>query len=783
MTPRPKKTPTGKTPAAARSPAPGSAGRPAGLSDRWLVFGICLFLAAIVWLVFGQTVHFAFVGYDDNTYVYENPAITRGLSLNGVEWAFTHVVVSNWHPLTMLSHMLDCQLYGLNAGGHHLTNVLLHTASVILLFLVLRRMTGKLWRSAMVAAVFGIHPLRAESVAWVAERKDVLSGLFFMFTLWAYVRYTRRPFSLGRYLWVAILFALGLLCKPMLVTLPFVLLLLDYWPLGRFQLTNLRATLRALWPLFREKIPFFVLAAVLSVVGFLAQSDARIALEHLSTARRSANMIVSYGSYMWEMVWPRNLGAHYPFVPAVPIWQIVSVGALLLTFTVLAIQVARRNAYILVGWLWYLGMLVPVIGLVQVGSQSHADRYTYLPQIGLYLLLTWAAADVCARWRYRHVMLGGASTMILIALIFCARAQASYWQNSESLWTHTLASSSNNLFAYDNLGRALYDLGRKEEAMVHFRQALQIDPRYAPAQDDLGLALFQMGQKDEAIIQLRQASQINPQDAKIHDHLGNALLSLGRMDEAIIQFRQALHTNPKDADAENDLGFALFQIGQKDEAITHLRQALQIDPNDGKRENNLGFALFQIGQKDEAITHLRQALQINPHDAKRENNLGFALSQMGQQDEAIIHFQRVLQISPDDANARGILGRALLQAGREGEAIVQFQKALQINPRQPEIQNTLAWMLATAPLATLRDGRRAVELAEQANQTASGENPLFLRTLAAAYAEAGRFDDAVRIAQRAGELAQTAGQSGLVEQLNSELKFYLVKLPFHRDGK
>jgi protein O-mannosyl-transferase len=749
MIPRSKKTPVDESPPEAGSLVPGSTDHLPGLGDRWRDFGICLFLAAIVWLVFGQTVHFAFVGYDDSVYVFENPAVTGGLSLNGVKWAFTHVVASNWHPLTMLSHMLDCQLYGLNAGRHHLTNVLLHTASVILLFLVLRQMTGKVWRSAMVAAVFAIHPLRAESVAWVAERKDVLSGLFFMLTLWAYVRYASRPFSLGRYFGVAILFALGLLCKPMLVTLPFVLLLLDYWPLGRFQLTSFRATLRAVGPLFREKIPFFVLAAILSVVGFIAQANARIALESLPLTSRLANTIISYGTYVWEMVWPRNLGAHYPFVSAVPIWQIGSVAALLFTFTVLAIRMARRKAYILVGWLWYFGMLVPVIGLVQVGSQSHADRYTYLPQIGLYLLLTWAATDLCARWRCRHMMLGAASATILIALIFCARVQASYWQNSELLWTHTLACDSNNAYAHDNLGRALYDLGRQEDAMVHFRQALQINPRYAAAQNDLGLALFQMGQRDEGIIHLRQASQINPQDAKIHDHLGNALLSLGRTDEAIIQFRQALQINPKDADAENDLGFALFQIGQKDEAITHLRQALQINPQDGKRENNLGFALFQSGQ----------------------------------QDEAIVHFQRVLQISPDDANARGILGRALLQAGREGEAIVQFQEALQINPRQPEIQNTLAWVLATAPLATLRDGRRAVALAEQVNQTAGGENPLYLRTLAAAEAEAGRFDDAVRTAQKARELAQAAGQSGLVEQLNGELKFYLAKLPFHRDGK
>ena len=605
-------SPAVKTAFVAGSPVLGSAGCPVDSTDRWLAVGICIFLAAIVWLVFGQTVHYDFVNYDDELYVFGNPAVTGGLGLDGVKWAFTHIVAANWHPLTMLSHMLDCQLYGLNASGHHLTNVLLHTASVIVLFLVLRQMTGKLWRSAMVAAMFAVHPLRAESVAWVAERKDVLSGLFFMLTLWAYAGYARRPFTLGRYLWVMILFMLALLSKPMVVTLPFVLLLLDYWPLGRFQLTTLRATLHALRPLVLEKILLFLLAAVMSVVTFISQQDNRAVLENLPVARWLSNVIVSYGVYVWEMIWPQNLAAFYPLTPVVPIWQMVGAGALLLIVTVLAIRAARRQEYMLVGWLWYLGMLVPVIGLVQVGFQSHADLYTYLPQIGLYLLLTWAVADWCVCWRHRRVVLGGVSTVILIVLIFCARAQASYWRTSESLWTHTLACTSDNFVAQNNLGNALLLMGRNGEAMVHFQQALQIKPRYATA----------------------------------HYNLGN-----------------------------------LFH---------------------------------RMGRDDEAMVHLQQALQLNPRSLK--------------------------------------------------------------------IQSDLAWVLAPASPAALRGGRRAVELAEQANQAAGEEDPVILRTLAAAYAEAGRFDDAVRTAQKAMGLAQAKGQSSLVEQLDGQLKLYEAKLPFHQES-
>ena len=701
-------SPTVKTPFVPGSHAPGS-------GDRRLVFGICIFLAAIVWLVFGQAVHFTFVNYDDNAYVYENPAVMGGLSWNGVKWAFTHTVALNWHPLTMLSHMLDCQLYGLNAGGHHLTNILLHTASVIVLFLVLQQMTDKLWRSAMVAAVFAIHPLHVESVAWVAERKDVLSGLFFMLTLWAYARYARRPFSLGRYLWVVVLFTLGLLSKPMLVTLPFVLLLLDYWPLGRFQLTTFRGTFRALRPLLLEKIPLFLLSAVLSIATFIAQKNFRMTLENLPLASRFSNAIVSYGIYVWEMIWPQNLAVFYPPMPAMPIWQIVIASALLLIITAMAIWLARRRAYVLVGWLWYLGMLVPVIGLVQVGSQSHADRYTYLPQIGLYVLLIWGAADLCARWRHRRMALGAVSMMILVGLIFCARAQTSYWQNSESLWTHSLACTPDNALAENNLGDVLSRMGREDEAMIHLQRAVQINPRFA----------------------------------KAYFNLGN--LSLQR--------------------------------GRNDEAMGYFQQALQIDPRYAEAHNNLGYALYSTGHQDEAMAQFQQALQIDPDDTVAHNDLGSALLSMGRDDEAIVQFRQVLQINPDDTDAHLNLGKALIRMGQEGEAMAYYKRALQINPRSLNIQNDLAWVLATVSPAALRDGPRAVELAEQANQNSGGGDPIILRTLAAAYAEAGRFDDAVRTAQKAIVLARATGQSGLVEQLDAQLNLYAAKHPFHQDSK
>ncbi len=926
-----KKAGPGEVPAvrSSASVSPESECRPAGLNDRWTVAGVCIFLAAITLVVFGRTAHYGFVNYDDNDYVYENPEVARGLTLQGIVWAFTHVYAANWHPLTWISHMLDCQLYGLNPGGHHLTNILLHAATAILLFLVLRQMTGALWRSAFVAAVFAIHPLRVESVAWVTERKDVLSGVFFMLTIGAYVRYAQRrsgapavpvldPWRSTRdYGLVLFFFALGLMCKPMLVTLPFVLLLLDYWPLNRVTtVTDHRNHFPIPRRLILEKLPLFGLAAASCVATLIAQTEAIQRFENISLPLRVGNALISYVAYMGQMFWPSGLAVLYPFTT-----RGVGVAGVVLSVVVLAgistgVFVLRRRPYLLTGWLWYLIMLVPVIGIVRVGFQARADRYTYLPQIGLYVLLTWAAADLCAGWRHRRVVLGGCSTIILVALIFCARTQASYWRNSESLWTHTLACTSDNFIGHNNLGNALLQMGSVDkaithfqkaleinpndveaninlgsallqkgnvgEAISHFQKALQISPDFAGAHNNLGNALLKMGRVDEAIAHYQRALQINPNSVEAHNNLGSALLQMGSVDEAIAHYQKALEIEPDNADAHYNLGTALFQKGKVDEAIAHYQKALEIEPDNADAHYNLGIALFQKGKVDEAIAHYQKALEINPgsaeahynlgnalfqkgrvdeaiahyqkaleinpdnaethynlgnallqkgrvdeaiahyqkaleinpdsaeahnnlggallpkgkvdeaivhfqkalqltpDNAEAHNNLGKALLQKGNVDEAIVHFQKALQLTPDYAKAHNNLGQALLQKGSVDEAIAHFQKALQITPDYAEAQNNLAWVLATCPQASLRNGKQAVELAQRANQLTGDGNPVVLGTLAAAYAEAGRFPEAVATAQRALQLAGTQSNTALAEALRSQLKLYQASLPFHQ---
>ena len=702
---------TGEMPGLADSRSLESESRPAGLNDRWTIPGVCIFLAAIIWVVFGQTLGHEFVNYDDDLYVYENPAVTRGLTLQGIIWAFTHVHCSNWHPLTWVSHMLDCQFYGLSPGGHHLTNILFHTATAILLFLILRQMTGALWRSAFVAAVFAIHPLRVESVAWVAERKDVLSGLFFMLTIGAYARYAQRrsrvePSSLRSaasgsrepraqsvsaldprlpaldYCLVLLFFALGLMCKPMLVTLPFVLLLLDYWPLNR-----LRAD-AASEPVFRlagrlvprrlvfEKLPLLGLAVASCAVTIFAQTKSILPFENMSLSLRMGNASISCVAYLGQMFWPLGLAVLYPFTAGgVGVSEVVLSLVLLAGISTGVFILRRRRPYFLTGWLWYLIMLAPVIGIVQVGAQARADRYTYLPQIGLYLLLTWAAADLCAGWRHRRVVLGGGSTIILMALIFCARAQTVYWRNSESLWTHTLACTSDNFIGHNNLGTALLKTGNADEAMVHYQMALEIKPDFAEAHNNLGNFLFQKGSVDEAMVHYQMALEIKPDYAEAHYNLGYALLKMGNVDEAIAHFQKALQIKPDYAEAHNNLGYALIQKGSVDEAIPHFQKALQIKPDYADAHNNLGNILLEKGSVDEAIIHFQKALQIKPDDADAHNNLGTALLQKGKVDEAITHYQKALQINPDFVEAHKNLSNALLQKGKRGRSDPPFPKS------------------------------------------------------------------------------------------------------------
>jgi protein O-mannosyl-transferase len=678
-----------------------------GRFDRWTVVAVCLVLAAMTWLVFKLTLGYDFVNYDDFVYVADNPVVRGGLSLQGIAWAFTHNVNDNWTPLAVISHMLDCQLYGTNAGWHHLTSVLLHAASAILLFLVLKGVTGARWRSAFVAAVFAIHPLHVESVAWISERRDVLSGLFFMLTLGAYASYVRRPWSWGRYLMVGLMLALAMMSKPMMVTLPFVLLLLDYWPLRRVAQPGC-----PLVPgrLIVEKIPFLALSIAVCAVTLFAQQEA---ISTLPLATRIGNALVSYVVYLEQMIYPAGLAVYYPY-PAhgLPLGKIIMALFLLLVITTGAAAMQQKRPWLLFGWLWYLGMLVPAIGLIQSGAWAHGDRFTYLPQIGLYLALAWAAADWCAGRRHYRTVLGGGAVVMLVALMFSARAQTAYWRNSETLWTHALDCTSDNFIAENNLGNVLLEKGQVDEAIFHCQKALQITPGFAEA----------------------------------HINIGNALVQKGRVDEAIAQYQEALQIKPANAGADYNLGTALLKKGRVDEAI----------------------AQYQI------------ALQIKPDYWEAHNNLSAALLQQGRVDEAIVHGQTALAIMPGVAEAHINLGNALLQKGQLDEAIVQYQTALQTRPRTVDVLNNLAWLLATSPDERVRDGHQAVQYALRACELTQYRLTVFVGTLAAAYAEAGRYDEAVAAARRACAQAEAAGDGDLLEKNRNLLALYLKHQPYHQ---
>jgi protein O-mannosyl-transferase len=689
----------------------------------WRIIGICLLLGGLTWLVFAQTLRYSFVNYDDGAYVYRNPDVTRGLTSQGIVWAFTHVVAANWHPLTIISHMLDCRLYGVNPSGHHFTNVLLHTVAVVLLFLMLNQVTGALWRSAFVAAVFAIHPLHVESVAWIAERKDVLSGVFFMLTLASYCWYVRRP-SVGRYIAMSILFAFGLMSKPMLVTLPFVLLLLDYWPLNRIaasakatpRQTEIRdqtsKTRSTITNLLVEKIPILILSAATCVAALLTQSQSQsmARMNILSLPLRIGNAFIVFVTYVCEMIWPRNLAVFYPHPgSSLPLWEIALSVAFLAAISLGALTLRNRCPYLFTGWFWYVGMLIPVIGIVQVGLQAHADRYTYLPQIGIYVALTWAVEDLSRSWRHRRVILSVAGTAVLAALTCCAWIQTFYWRNSESLWRHALAITVDNATAREHLADALLDKGRVDEAIVQARQALSLWPESASALGILGVAYTRQGQPDDALAYLQSALRLDPNLRLLHYNLANVLLQKGDVDEAIAHYEKEL---------ESHAGFA-------------------------EGHNNLANALLGKGEPGEALVHLQAALKLNPSYAEALNNLGIALSQKGEMREAIAQWNKTLKIEPDNLDAHC----------------------------------NLAWVLATFPDGSIRNGSKALELAKRALKLSGNGNARIWRLTAAAHAECGQFPEAIKAAQNALRLAEAEGNSNLVRTLEMNIALFQENSP------
>ena len=631
------------------SPRLGTSKLAAGKSYReWFVI-VGLLLA--VWVVFGQTIRHEFVNFDDDVYVTENEVVGQGLTGHGIVWAFTHAHGANWHPLTTLSHMVDCQLFGLDPAGPHLVNVLLHGATGCLLFLLLRSLTGDMWKSAFVAAVFALHPLRVESVAWVAERKDVLSGLFFVLTVGAYARYARKPFAPGAYAVVVVLFTLGLMCKPMLVTVPFVLLLLDYWPLARWP-DGSESSRVSFKRLIGEKIPLLLLSALACVVTVLVQKNALQLAQHWSLPVRVGNAAVSYVAYLGQMIFPTGLAVLYPHPGnRLSVWLAGLCALALLVISVAVVVARRKRPYLAVGWFWYLGMLLPVIGLVQVGMQARADRYTYLPQIGLCILVAWGAGSLCSSWSHGRMVLRTAAVLIVVSLSIAARLQTAYWRDSISLWSHTVACTANNPIAYLNLGRALSTEGRYPEAIQQYEQALQLDPDHTEARISLGAALAMQGQVTQAIQNYERALTLKPDSPAAHYNLGTALASQGKFSEAIQHLERAVQLKPDYADAHVNLGNALGREGRTQEAIQHFESAALLRPRLAEIRVSLGNALGRDGKLSEAIQQFDQALKLKPNSAEAQCGWGSALAGQGKTNEATQHFQQALALATTQANA------------------------------------------------------------------------------------------------------------------------------------
>ena len=740
------------------------------VSPKFLPLWICLGLAVGTLILFWPVRHFEFIHYDDQDYVTENSFVQHGLNRASIEWAFTQTHSSNWHPLTWMSHTLDWQLFGNNPGAHHFVSLLLHVLNTLLLFLVAKRMTGAIWRSAFLAALFAWHPLHVESVAWISERKDVLSTFFWMLTIWAYVRYAEgkrkklkvqnpqsenerstfnaqhSTFKAGDvrcsmfnvecsmfYSLALIFFALGLMSKPMVVTLPFVLLLLDVWPLKRMsKLQSPKSRVEGAnteqhWPLdFRlwtslllEKIPFFALTIGSCVVTFLAQKNAGAmrSLIDIPIGLRVENALVSCVVYIRKMFWPDDLAIFYPHAKTIPLWEFGGAALLIVALTVAVMTQIKKRPYLAVGWFWYLGTLVPVIGLVQVGVQALADRYTYLPMIGLFIALIWGGSELLAKWPQRRFALSALTAFIVLGA--CVTASWRYvqlWQNSKTLFTQALAVTTDNFIAHHSLGTALANDDTPAaiaEAEKHFREAIRIYPRFAEAEQNLG----------------------------------NILLNRKQFDEALVHYQNAIRIRPNYENAYNNLGLLYAQQQKWPEAITNFEKAISLDPTKGGTHFNLGSAYLKQGNSDQALAHYQTAVQLDPTMAEA-------------------HFQASLILTAQKKTA---------------DAIAHLQQAARLRPDWVDVLGRLAWIWATDPNKDLRNGPGAVQLAEHAATRTHEKDIRVLSVLAAAYAESGRFAEAIQTAEKAKQLALATGAKEQSASIAKKIEFYRANRPYHQE--
>jgi protein O-mannosyl-transferase len=852
---------------------------------------LCALLVGVTLVTFWPVRYHEFINFDDPDYVTENDRVKQGLSWPGVEWAFTTGHASNWHPVTWLSHMLDVKLFGLDAGKHHLTNLLFHSANSVLVLLLLWQMTGAVWRSALVAALFALHPLHVESVAWVAERKDVLSTFFGLLTLMAYVRFVRQSQvpGLKAKIWYGIAlgsFALGLMSKPMLVTWPFVMLLLDFWPLRRVttvgwqnQAKNVATTHPTLsttlsstatedgpveaerasrtWKrLAMEKVPFLALVVGSCVVTFLVQHEGGTVTtgSNLPLGDRLENAVVSYVKYLGKMVWPTDLAIFYPHPETrYPMseqwpWWLIGIAALFLVcISMLAVRQLRERPYIGIGWFWYLGTLVPVIGIVQVGTQAMADRYTYIPAIGMFITLVWYLGEIAARAPSGKLVMSAATSGILFVCLLITRTQLTYWRDSFSVFHHAVAVTRNNAPAHANLGTEYARRGEVEQARIHFQAALAADPSFADADCNLGLLAQNQGKLAESATYYRNALRINPNHVLAHNNLGTVLWRQGQSDEAELEFNLALLLQPDYVDANVNLGnllleqrrplesescflaalrmrpgqvsarvglgLALKMQGQLAEAVTQLGEAVRVEPQNLEAALNLGVMLNALGQTNEAAGYLQQVMQVKPglseelalsgetlaaqgktaaavdpleaavclqpDNWENRKHLALLLAQTGKLDQAAKHYGIVLTEHPD-ADSHYYLAMIRALQGNAAGAVIHFQQAIKFKPDYLTAINELAWLLATHPDAKIRNGKEAVELAEQACKLSGGQEARYWGTLDAAYAEAGRFPEAIHTVEKARTLAVAAGEQSLADAAAARHALYLQNKPFRQ---
>ena len=819
---------------------------------------ICGLLIVLTAAAFWPVLNNEFIHYDDPQYVTSNLHVSTGLTLENVGWAFSTGYASNWHPLTWISHMLDAQLFGLNPRGHHLTNLLLHTANVVLLFWVLMRMTGAQWRSALVAAFFAVHPLHVQSVAWIAERKDVLSTFFLLLTLWAYLRYVKtRTIELStinhqlstihhpssRFYAVALLFfAAGLMSKPMLVTVPFLLLVLDFWPLNRFGSQGLQATPGRL---LLEKIPFLLLASAVSAITFMVQSKGHAVAASVPWTLRLANALVCYWKYLGKMVWPSHLAAFYPFPrDGLPWFQFASAGAMLVLVTLCAFVFARRIPWFTTGWLWYVGTLVPVIGFIQVGSQAMADRYTYIPLIGAFVCVVWGAAEFFAR---RNLPPAVPVSLALVAVGFCfalTGQQVKIWRDTLTLFEHALKVTSKNGVAHRLVAVELNDRGEKDLAYYHFRRAMEYDPNFPDVYDAVGYAAFVNGRQEEAVEFYRKALALDPTDPAFHDHIGASLWRLGRRQEAVEHYLEALRLDPDRLTAQFALGMACADAGDYSGAAARFAEAVRLKPDyaearlrlaeallkQGKLDQaekqfdtlvrlfptnieariNLGGMLWRRGQRDKAAQQYAEVLRLDPSQSMARYNLGLALSDQGDLDGAAQHFREALRSKPDYVEALTGLARVLTREGKFKEAEESFAQAVRVCPTNANLQINLGSALLAigetnradavfaealrldpqlpdkfirggATLAAQGKTKAAIANYEQALklcQLAGTNNAGLLTALDSAYAEAGQFTEAIATAEKARDLALAAGDKSAADAASGRIGSYAKKQPY-----